>query len=42
MNDGGGGGEEEVMKVNECYSVCKRRKVKVNAGKSKMMVFERK
>ncbi len=27
--------------VNEFYSVCKRRKVKVNAGKSKVMVFER-
>ncbi len=27
--------------VEEFYSVCKRRKLKVNAGKSKMMVFER-
>ncbi len=27
--------------VNEIYSVCKRRKLKVNAGKSKVMVFER-
>ncbi len=27
--------------VNEFYSVCKRRKLKVNAGKSKVMVFER-
>ncbi len=27
--------------VNEFFSVCKRRKVKVNAGKSKVMVFER-
>ncbi len=27
--------------VNEFFSVCKRRKLKVNAGKSKMMVFER-
>ncbi len=26
--------------VNEFYSVCKRRKLKVNAGKSNMMVFE--
>ncbi len=26
--------------VNEFYSVCKRRKLKVNAGKSKVMVFE--
>ncbi len=25
--------------VNEFYSVCKRRKLKVNAGKSKVMVF---
>ncbi len=27
--------------VNEFYSVCKRRKLKVNAGKSKVIVFER-
>ncbi len=27
--------------VNEFYSVCKRRKLKVNAGKSKVMMFER-
>ncbi len=27
--------------VNEFYSACKRRKLKVNAGKSKVMVFER-
>ncbi len=27
--------------VNEFYSVCKRRKLKVNAGKSKVMVSER-
>ncbi len=27
--------------VNEFYSVCKRRNLKVNAGKSKVMVFER-
>ncbi len=27
--------------VNEFFSVCKRRKLKVNAGKSKVMVFER-
>ncbi len=27
--------------VKEFYSVCKRRKLKVNAGKSKVMVFER-
>ncbi len=26
--------------VNEFHSVCKRRKLKVNAGKSKVMVFE--
>ncbi len=26
--------------VNEFYSVCKRRKLKVNAGKSKVMVSE--
>ncbi len=26
--------------VNEFYSVCKRRKVKVNAGKSKVIVFK--
>ncbi len=27
--------------VNESYSVCKRRKLKVNTGKSKVIVFER-
>ncbi len=27
--------------VKEFYSVCKRRKLKVNAGRSKVMVFER-
>ncbi len=27
--------------VHEFYSVCKRRKLKVNAGESKVMVFER-
>ncbi len=27
--------------VNEFFSLCKRRKLKVNAGKSKVMVFER-
>ncbi len=27
--------------VNEFYSVCKRRKLMVNAGKSKVVVFER-
>ncbi len=27
--------------VNEFYSICKRRKLKVNAKKSKVMVFER-
>ncbi len=27
--------------MNEFYSVCKRRKLKVNAGKSKVMVFEK-
>ncbi len=27
--------------VNEFYSVCKRRKLKASAGKSKVMVFER-
>ncbi len=26
--------------VNEFYSVCKKRQLKVNAGKSKVMVFE--
>ncbi len=26
--------------VNEFYSVCKRRKLKVNAGTSKVIVFE--
>ncbi len=35
-------GEEDLQRtVNEFYSVCKRRKFKVNAGKSKVMVFER-
>ncbi len=28
--------------VNQFYSVCKRRKLKVNAGKSKVKAFERK
>ncbi len=27
--------------VNGFYSVCKKRKLKVNAGKSKVMVFQR-
>ncbi len=27
--------------VNEFYDVCRRRKLKVNAGKSQVMVFER-
>ncbi len=27
--------------LNEFFSVCKRRRLKVNAGKSKVMVFER-
>ncbi len=27
--------------VNEFYCVCKKRKLKVNTGKSKVMVFER-
>ncbi len=27
--------------VNEFYSVCKRRKLKVSTGKSKVIVFER-
>ncbi len=27
--------------VNEFFSICKRRKLKVNAGKRKVMVFER-
>ncbi len=27
--------------VDEFHTVCKRRKLKVNAGKSKVMVFER-
>ena len=27
--------------VDEFYSVCTRRKLKVNAGNSKVMVFER-
>ncbi len=26
--------------VNEFHSICKRRKLKVNAGKSKVMVFD--
>ncbi len=34
--------EEDLQRVvNEFYSVCKRRKLKVNVGKSKVMVFER-
>ncbi len=34
--------EEDVQTVvTEFYNVCKRRKLKVNAGKSKVMVFER-
>ncbi len=34
--------EEDLQRVvNEFYNVCKRRKLKVNAGKSKVMVFER-
>ncbi len=28
--------------INEFYNVCKRRKLKVNAGKSRVMVFEKK
>ena len=27
--------------MDEFYSVCKRRKLKMNTGRSKMMVFER-
>ena len=34
--------EEEFERVvDEYFSVCKRRELKVNAGKSKVMVFER-
>ncbi len=34
--------EDDLQRVvNEFYSVCKRRKLKVYAGKSKVMVFER-
>ncbi len=34
--------EEDLQRVvNKFYSVWKRRKLKVNAGKSKVMVFER-
>ncbi len=33
--------EDSQRVVNEFYSVCKRRKLKLNAGKSKVMVFER-
>ncbi len=34
--------EEDLQRVvNEFYSVCKRRKLKVNARKNKVMVFER-
>ncbi len=34
--------EEDLQRaVNEFYSVCKRKKLKVNAGKSKVMVFEK-
>ncbi len=34
--------EENLQRVlNEFCSVCKRRKLKVNAGKSKVIVFER-
>ncbi len=34
--------EEDLQRVvNEFYNVCKRRKLQVNAGKSKVMVFER-
>ena len=34
--------EEELQRVfNEFYRVCTRRKLKVNTGKSKGMVFER-
>ncbi len=35
-------GDLQRVVLNEFYSVCKRRKLKVNAGKSKVMVFERK
>ena len=35
--------EEELQRlVDEFYCVCPRRKLKVNAGKSKVMVFEKK
>ena len=34
--------EEELLKlVDEFYSVCMRKKLKVNNGKIKVMVFER-
>ncbi len=34
--------EEDLLRVvNEFFSVCKRRKLKVSAGKSKVIVFER-
>ena len=32
--------EEELERVVDEYSVCMRRKLKVNVGKSKVMVFE--
>ncbi len=32
---------ESERDLHEFYSVCKRKKLKVNAGKSKVMVFER-
>ncbi len=36
------GSEGDMQRVvNEFYSVCKRRKLKVHTGKSKVMVFER-
>ncbi len=37
------GREREVFcrVINEFYSVCKRRKLKVKAGKGKVMLFER-
>ncbi len=35
--------ERELQRVvDQCHSVCSRRKLRVNAGKSKVMVFERK
>ena len=35
--------ERELQRVvDEFYNVCRRRKLKVNVGKSKVMVFERK